>query len=140
MKIGAGAYSLDDQVGYLLRRVTQRHLSIFSAAIPQLTTTQFAALAKLAELGPQSQNVLGRATSMDAATIKGVVDRLARDGLVETAADPDDRRRLTVSLTAAGAGLFASTVNSALQVTAATLSPLNSDEQALLAALLSRLA
>ena len=48
--------------------------------IPEVTTTQFAALAKLAEQGPLSQNQLGRATAMDAATIKGVVGRLVRGG------------------------------------------------------------
>jgi DNA-binding MarR family transcriptional regulator len=140
MKPNTPEYSLDRQVGYLLRRVTQRHLSIFSSAIPDLTTTQFAVLAKLVELGPQSQNTLGRATSMDAATIKGVVDRLTRDGLVETAADPDDRRRLTVSLTKAGTVLYAGRVGLALQVSADTLAPLNPEEQAMLTALLSRLA
>ena len=81
----AKAYRLDDQIGYVLRRVTQRHLAIFAAAIPEVTTTQFAVLARLAEIGPQSQNHLGRETAMDAATIKGVVDRLARLGLVTTA-------------------------------------------------------
>lgn len=139
MTDAAPEYSLEDQVGYLLRRVTQRHLSIFSAAIPDLTTTQFAALAKLVELGPQSQNTLGRATSMDAATIKGVVDRLVRDGLVETAADPGDRRRLTVSLTQAGLQLYAQRVGDALGVTAETLAPLTSEEVAVLLNLLRRL-
>lgn len=132
-------YSLDEQIGFLLRRATQRHLSIFSSAIPELTTTQFAALARLAELGAQSQNVLGRATSMDAATIKGVVDRLTRDGLVETSADPEDRRRLTVSLSPAGAALYARRVQSALDVSAETLEPLKPEEQALLMELLRRL-
>ncbi len=94
-------YRLDDQIGYILRRVTQRHLALFAAAIPEVTTTQFAVLARLAEIGPVSQNHLGRETAMDAATIKGVVDRLAKLGLVATTADPADRRRLTVSLTGA---------------------------------------
>ena len=93
----ADDYRLDDQIGYVLRRVTQRHLAIFAAAIPEVTTTQFAVLARLTETGPLSQNQLGRATAMDAATIKGVVDRLARLGLVATTADPVDRRRLTVT-------------------------------------------
>lgn len=132
-------YALDDQVGYILRRVTQRHLSIFAQAIPEVTTTQFAVLARLSELGPLSQNHLGRATSMDAATIKGVVDRLSRLGLTETAPDPDDRRRLTVSLTAAGARLFADRLDTGLAVSAATLAPLTQDEQAQFIALLSRL-
>lgn len=105
--MGNKAYALDDQIGFLLRRVSQRHLAIFAQAIPQVTTTQFAMLARLAELGPQSQNALGRETAMDAATAKGVVDRLARQGLVVTSPDPSDGRRRIVALTAAGQALFA---------------------------------
>lgn len=132
-------YILDHQVGYVLRRVTQRHLAIFSDLIPQITTTQFAVLARLHELGPQSQNLLGRATAMDAATVKGVVGRLVRQGLIETAADPADRRRLTVALTAAGAQLFKTTQVMALTVSDRTLYPLSPQEQTQLMALLARL-
>lgn len=132
-------YLLDDQIGYLLRRVQQRHLALFSAAIPQVTTTQWAVLARLHQLGPMSQNLLGRETAMDAATIKGVVDRLARLDLVATAPDPDDRRRLTVSLTDTGRALFETTAATALSVSAATLDPLTAKEQDLLMSLLARL-
>ena len=69
---------LDQQVGFLLRVTMQRHTSIFtSRMIEGLTQTQFAALAKLYEVGPSSQNQLGRLICLDAATIKGVVDRSA---------------------------------------------------------------
>ena len=132
-------YQLDEQIGYLLRRAMQRHLAIFAAAISEVTTTQFAVLARLAEAGPMSQNQLGRATSMDAATIKGVVDRLGRLGLVATAADPEDRRRLTVRLTAEGEELFAACRATALQVSADTLSPLSEAEAQLFRSLLLRL-
>ena len=132
-------YRLDDQIGYVLRRVTQRHLAIFAAAIPEVTTTQFAVLARLVEIGPVSQNHLGRATAMDAATVKGVVDRLVKLGLVATSADPADRRRLTVSLTPAGERLFTDRVPTALAVSAETVAPLTGDEARLLQALLSRL-
>jgi MarR family transcriptional regulator, lower aerobic nicotinate degradation pathway regulator len=132
-------YSLDAQIGYVLRRVTQRHLSIFSEAIPEVTTTQFAVLARLAEIGPLSQNHLGRATAMDAATIKGVVDRLAKLGFVATAADPDDRRRLIVTLTEAGRGLFQGRTDTALHVSETTLAPLSDEERQLLLQLLARL-
>lgn len=135
----AKSYRLDEQIGYVLRRVTQRHLAIFAAAIPEVTTTQFAVLARLAEIGPQSQNHLGRETAMDAATIKGVVDRLAKLGLVATNSDPADRRRLTVSLTEAGERLFADLVPTALSVSAETVSPLTPDEARLLKELLLRL-
>jgi DNA-binding MarR family transcriptional regulator len=135
----AKAYRLDDQIGYVLRRVTQRHLAIFAASIPEVTTTQFAVLARLIEIGPQSQNHLGRETAMDAATIKGVVDRLAKLGYVATSADPADRRRLTVSLTEAGERLFADRVATALAVTAETVAPLSADEARQLKDLLLRL-
>ena len=132
-------YRLDEQIGYVLRRVTQRHLALFAAAIPEVTTTQFAVLARLAEIGPQSQNHLGRETAMDAATIKGVVDRLAKLGFVATNSDLADRRRLTVSLTDAGAQLFAARVETARQITASTLAPLSAEEARKLMDLLLRL-
>jgi len=132
-------YALDAQVGYILRRVTQRHLAIFAQAIPQITTTQFAVLARLAEMGPLSQNHLGRATSMDAATIKGVVDRLVRQGLAATTPDPEDRRRLTVSLTDAGRTLFHDLAATGLEVSARTLEPLSEADQRLFLRLLSQL-
>ncbi|NGM46579.1 winged helix-turn-helix transcriptional regulator [Rhodobacter sp. SGA-6-6] len=133
-------YVLDEQIGFLLRRVTQRHLAIFAREIPQVTTTQFALLARLAELGPQSQNALGRETAMDAATVKGVVDRLVRQGLVATAPDPADRRRRTVALTPEGRALFDRLAPVALQVSALTLEPLEDKDAALLTRLLARLA
>ena len=96
-------YLLDEQVGFLLRQVSQRHAAIFSAHMgPEVTPTQWAAMAKLLETGPCSQNLLGRLTAMDAATIKGVIDRLTKRGLTETSPDPEDGRRLVAEPTAAG--------------------------------------
>ena len=101
-------YRLEEQVGFLLRRVNQRHLAVFATVIPEVTTTQLAAMSKLAELGPMSQNQLGRVTAMDAATIKGVVGRLVTRRLVVTVPSEEDRRRLIVDLTPEGRALFAS--------------------------------
>jgi DNA-binding MarR family transcriptional regulator len=70
-------YVLDDQIGFLLRQVTQRHTTIFSQLMGDgLTPMQWAVLAKLLEIGRTSQTALGRAVTMDAATVKGTVDRL----------------------------------------------------------------
>src|SRR5690348_15785839 len=92
-------YRLEEQVGFVLRQVTQRHTTLFAARmIEGLTPTQWAVLAKLAERGPLSQNRLGCETAMDAATIKGVVDRLAVRDLVVTRPDSADARRLAVEL------------------------------------------
>ncbi|MBU9697009.1 MarR family transcriptional regulator [Rhodobacteraceae bacterium HSP-20] len=135
----ATAYLLDEQIGYLLRRATQRHLAIFSARIPRVTTTQWAVLARLMELGPLSQNLLGRETAMDAATVKGVVDRLAREGLVATAPDPSDRRRLIVGLTGEGRAFCEEALASAARVSDETLAPLGPEERRVLLDLLARL-
>jgi DNA-binding MarR family transcriptional regulator len=135
----AKAYRLDDQVGFLLRRAQQRHLAIFAGRITELTPTQFAAIAKAFELGPVSQAELGRATAMDAATIKGVIDRLEARGLVETAPCGDDRRRVLVRLTPDGTRLFAALSGRAAGVTAETLAPLTTDERTILLRLLRKL-
>ena len=133
------SYLLDEQIGFVLRRVTQRHIAIFSEAIPEVTTTQFAALAKLMQLGPLSQNHLGRVTAMDGATIKGVVDRLRAAGLVRTEADPGDRRRLTVDPSDEGRARLQAALPAARQVSERTVAPLSAGERDQLLALLSRL-
>ena len=128
------AYVLDEQVGFILRQVYQRHAALFAERFgDDLTPTQWAVIAKLAEVGDCSQNLLGRLTSMDVATIKGVVERLARRGLVETRPDADDRRRLTVSLSAAGKEMFDAKAAIAAAISEETLAPLAPvDREALL--------
>ena len=134
------AYVLDEQIGFLLRQVWQRHATIFAREIGiNLTPPQWAALAKLAECGPCSQNQLGRLTAMDVATIKGVIDRLTARGLTVTGADPEDGRRLMVRLTEAGEAMAVATVPNALAITRETLAPLDEGERETLIALLGKL-
>jgi len=134
------SYLLDEQIGFILRQVSQRHAVIFSRDIgADLTPTQWAALAKLTETGPCSQNQLGRLTAMDVATIKGVIDRLTARGLTETSADPEDGRRLRVSLTRAGQQLAEKVAANALAISRETLAPLDPRERELLVALLDKL-
>jgi DNA-binding MarR family transcriptional regulator len=134
------AYRLDEQVGFVLRQVSQRHSAIFAAHIGEnLTATQWAALSKLAESGPCSQNLLGRHTAMDVATIKGVIDRLTARGLTETARDPDDGRRLIVRLTRAGQQIVEKLTMVALAVSEETLAPLTVRERATFVGLLGKL-
>jgi DNA-binding MarR family transcriptional regulator len=133
-------YVLDEQVGFILRQVSQRHAVIFARDIgADLTPTQWAALAKLAETGPCSQNQLGRLTAMDVATIKGVIDRLTARGLTETSADPEDGRRLRVSLTRVGQQLAEKVAANALAISKETLAPLDARERELFVTLLEKL-
>ncbi|MEA2883780.1 MAG: MarR family transcriptional regulator, lower aerobic nicotinate degradation pathway regulator [Bradyrhizobium sp.] len=134
------AYVLEEQIGFILRQVWQRHATIFAREIGiNLTPTQWAALAKLVETGPCSQNQLGRLTAMDVATIKGVIDRLTARGLTETGPDPADGRRLVVSLTRAGQQLVEKAAPNALAISRETLAPLDARERETLVALLTKL-
>jgi DNA-binding MarR family transcriptional regulator len=136
-----GSYRLEDQVGFYLRRAGQRHAAIFAGQMgDDLTPTQWAALVKLAELHSVSQNLLGRETAMDAATIKGVVDRLCKRGLLATAPDPADARRTQVSITPEGLLAVERGIGAATRITAETLQPLNAGERRMLLDLLRRIA
>jgi len=135
-----GHYVLDRQAGFVLRLAQQRHTTIFASLMVEgLTPTQWAALAKLKEIGPSSQNLLGRLTAMDAATIKGVIDRLSKRGFTRTRPDPTDARRLLVALTERGEALYERVRPLAERITEETLAPLNERERGEFFALLKRL-
>ena len=131
---------LEEQIGFILRQVNQRHTTIFANRIgDELTPTQWAALIKLREIGPCSQNFLGRLTAMDAATIKGVVDRLTKRRLTETTPDPEDSRRRLVALTPAGERQLRERVVAAAEITEMTLAPLPEADRSTLLRLLKKL-
>jgi DNA-binding MarR family transcriptional regulator len=133
-------YRLQEQIGFVLRKAHQRHVSIFAGRIADLTPPQFATLAKLADVGETSQNQLGSLVAMDAATVKGVIDRLKARGLVALSRHGVDKRRLLVSLTAEGRETVDRLIPLAQQITAETLEPLSQREAAALLKLLVRIA
>jgi DNA-binding MarR family transcriptional regulator len=139
-ELPAGDYRLQDQVGFVLRKAHQRHVAIFAAHIADLTPPQFAALARLNDVGETSQNQLGTLIAMDAATVKGVIDRLKARGLVELAKHDGDKRRLMVSLTAEGRDTVERLIPLAQAITEETLAPLSQKEAATLLRLLAKLA
>ncbi len=134
-------YTLDDQVGFILRQASQRHTAIFAARMVHgLSPRQFAAMAKLAEVGATSQNRLGRLVAMDVATVKGVVDRLRKRGLIAAMHDPQDRRRVILDLTDEGRRAVAESIEAGREITEATLAPLTPEERETFIALLRKLA
>ena len=133
-------YRLQDQIGFILRKAQQRHLAIFAAHVGELTPPQFAALAKLRDVGQTSQNQLGSMIAMDAATVKGVIDRLKARGLVTLTRHEADRRRLLVSLTREGRDAVAALIPLARGITEETLAPLTAREAGTLLRLLAKIA
>lgn len=131
-------YRLDDQIGFRLRLAHQRHLETFARMMPDVTPTQFAVLAKLLEVAPISQNRLGRAVGMDAATTKGVVDRLHNKGFVSRTPSQKDLRRLEISLTQTGREFTQKAAVTAQEISTATAANLTKPELDRLLALLDK--
>ena len=133
------AYRLQDQIGFILRKAHQRHVALFASRIGDMTPPQFATLAMLAEAGETSQNQLGQMVAMDAATAKGVVDRLRSRGYVTVAKDSSDKRRVLVALTAEGRAAYEKLVPLARDITQSTLTPLNERDATALVRLLGKI-
>ena len=92
--------------GHLVRRLQQISVSIFAEEMKtegiDLTSPQFAALTILDENPGIDQATLAGRIELDRPTIGGVVDRLARKGLVERRISETDRRAKRLNLTQAG--------------------------------------
>tara|TARA_R110002012_G_C11489862_1_gene596060 strand:+ start:338 stop:766 length:429 start_codon:yes stop_codon:yes gene_type:complete len=132
-------YRLEDQIGFKLRLANQKHLEVFARMMPDVTPTQFAVLAKLLAEGAISQNQLGRLVGMDAATTKGVVERLRAKGFVLRTKSTSDMRRLDISLTPEGRAFAQQAVETAPGISAATAGNLTPRELARLLELLDKL-
>lgn len=132
-------YRLEDQIGFKLRLANQKHLDVFSQMMPDVTSTQFAVLAKLKETGAISQNQLGRLVGMDAATTKGVVDRLTKKGFLDRTPSQTDLRRLVISLTPNGLSFTDQAIAKAKEISDRTAINLSKRELERLLALLDKI-
>ncbi|MGH3704124.1 MAG: MarR family winged helix-turn-helix transcriptional regulator [Agromyces sp.] len=91
-------------------------------------------LAKAGEALTPSQ--LAELTNVAPSSMTHRLDKLAERGLVERAADPDNRTRILVSLTEEGWGLFSQAIRDSDVVESDVLQDLGDDERAELARLL----
>jgi DNA-binding MarR family transcriptional regulator len=140
MAITHQSYSVSEHFGFILRQVSQRYAAHFAAAFgDDLTSPQFSTLVTLLNTGPCSQNQLGRLVATDAATIKGIVDRLLKRGMVVTSTDPADGRMLIISLTKTGRAAAETSIDIVRNLNKDFLGSLTADEQERLLDLLRRL-
>ena len=89
--------------GSLVRRAQQRHAAVWLSEVSaEITSVQYAALEALQETPGVSQRQLGDQLDVDRSTIADLVARMVRNGLVERADDPVDKRSYVLFLTTAG--------------------------------------
>jgi MarR family transcriptional regulator, lower aerobic nicotinate degradation pathway regulator len=95
-------------------------------------------LAALQEFGPASQATLGRRTDMDRSDVAEALNDLASSGLIERSADPADRRRNVITITAAGAKRLLQLDEVVADVQDQLLAPLSRRERQTLVRMLAR--
>ena len=138
----ATTHKLFTQAGFLLRLAYQRASANLAArlAADELTTVQWAALVRLYEEGPLSQNELGRRIGMEKGNVHGLVRRLIERGLVRRDSPAGtDRRRHHLALAGAGVALVERLLPRAEESNEQTLSRLGARDRVALRDLLKRL-
>lgn len=93
----------------------------------------------VAELGPVSQADLGRTLRVDPKDMAAIAGDLHRDGLVDRAPDPADRRRNAVTISARGREILARTERLGEAANAELTTALTPAEREQLLALLARI-
>lgn len=127
----SGGYRFTEQVGHLMRKAYQRHLAIFqeNASDPDLTSVQFVTLCALRDNGPSSQAELVKATAIDQATIRGIIERLKARRLIQVTKDVQDGRKVIMSLLPAGEAILDDMYPRAYRISELTVANLNPAER-----------
>ena len=134
-------FRVTDQIGFILRLAHQRANANLAEKLThlELTPAQAVVLARLAERGSVSQNLLGRLVAMEPANIRDVVLRLKRRRFISQDRDQADRRLVLLRLTPAGDTMARKLIPISMKNVQEILSPLSPRERDTLRALLKRI-
>jgi DNA-binding MarR family transcriptional regulator len=110
------AAAVRESIGLLLRRLRQ------VPAAGELTLPESAALTRLNRGGPATSSALAKQEQISAQSMGATLAALEARGLVERHPDPDDGRRVGMSITEAGQGLLRDKRNARTEQLAKALS------------------
>jgi MarR family transcriptional regulator, lower aerobic nicotinate degradation pathway regulator len=141
--------SADDETLPARLRTTPSWLLFFTAAQAQrlmwagmalldVRRYHYALLAALEEFGPSSQAALGRRVGIDRSDVVAAINELVEQGLVDRTLDATDRRRNTITITAAGRRHLQRLDEMLAGVQEEFLAPLSTEERGKLMQLLTR--
>jgi DNA-binding MarR family transcriptional regulator len=138
---GADFSLLPDLLGYHLRRAQSAVFQDFAASIDgaNVTPGQFGVLALIAANAGLSQTRLADILGIDRSTLVAVIDKLERQGLVERAARPNDRRSHALKLSRQGQSRFEALARLVKKHEARIARRLSARERATLIELLQRI-
>lgn len=127
--------------GHLIRRAQQIAVAEFAraAADHDVTPVQFAFMNAMLDTPGQDQITLANRVAFDAATSGSVIGRLEAKGWVRREADPKDRRRKLLFVTAEGQKALQRMHAAVAQAQASMLAPLSAQDQKVFMRLLAQL-
>ena len=128
-------YRLSVLANTVSRGIARLYADRFGITIPE-----WRVLATLGDSGPASSAAIRARTAMDKVQLSRAIQRLVDARLVSRRADPADRRRATVAMTAKGIGVYREIVPLALSREAILLDGFSPGERDQLNRLLDRLA
>ena len=101
---GSSALSLEQQICYAMHTTVRAFDAAYRELLAEhgLSYPQYIALMTVGEHGPLTVGRLGELMHLDSGTLSPLLKRLEAAGLVERARDPEDERRVLVSVTASG--------------------------------------
>jgi len=134
-------WPLPERPGFLMRRLHQIHVSLFSELCGafRVTPLQYSLLSLLRGRDGADQTTLAHAVALDRTTTTGALKRLQARGLVERAPSTADRRAQHCRLTPEGGALLLRMEDAARQAHDATIAPLSVAEQATLIHLMKKI-
>ena len=137
----AKSFNFSTAPGHLIRRAQQLAVSIFMEETEgfDITPVQFAILNALIDDPGEDQVTLASRVAFDPATFGSVIGRLEAKGWVVREADPDDRRRKLLWITADGSKLAVKMKRAVTKAQTRIVGPLSSAEQAQFGLLLAKL-
>ncbi len=135
-------WPLEDRPGFLIRRLHQIHVSLFTEACAEfrITPLQYSLLSALSTMVSADQTTLANLVALDRTTTTGALKRLEARGLIQRERSRLDRRSHVSALTDAGRALLAAMEGSARWAHAQTLSCLSAAEAAQFIAFMRRVA
>lgn len=132
---------LYERPGFMLRRAGQANGGYFEEACAGLgvTTRQYDVLFVLNAAEMVDQDRLARLLGLDRSNAGLVVANLEKKGLLKRIVKPDDRRRRSLTITAAGRKIYRSALPHARRAAERLLEPLSEKERGQLFGLLKKI-
>ena len=138
---GREAWPLSRRPGFLLRRLHQIHVALFTGNCARfdVTPVQYSLMSALALRVAADQTTLANDVALDRTTVTGALKRLQKRGLIKRVASRSDRRARECRLTPAGTRVLAEMERPARQAHHDTIAALTAREQAQFIALMVQL-